>query len=99
MTLFRSLLKIVQGLCHAKQYLRPWHQSMLHHVGILLFYSLLYAAFFSPVLLSNRLLAPGDGYVYYLPAFYSRSTLWTTLLQSGYPIASDPQAQSWYPLR
>lgn len=99
MTLFRSLLKIVQGLCHAKQYLRPWHQSMLHHVGILLFYSLLYAAFFSPVLLSNRLLAPGDGYLQYLPAFHSRSTLWTTLLQSGYPIASDPQAQSWYPLR
>ncbi|MBW4540341.1 MAG: YfhO family protein [Myxacorys chilensis ATA2-1-KO14] len=43
-------------------------------------------------------MAYGDALAYYLPAFSSPRTLWTPLLFSGFPIAADPQIQTWYPL-
>jgi hypothetical protein len=66
---------------------------------VLLFYSFLCTIFFSSTLLADRLLAPGDGILYYLPAFYAPRTLWTSLLLSGFPVGADPQIQSWYPLK
>ncbi len=77
----------------------PWHKLVLHCLGVLAFYALFYAAFFSPVCFSNRLLAPGDGLVYYVPGFYAPLTLWTHFLHAGFPVAADPQIQSWYPLK
>ena len=63
------------------------------------FFAVLYVVFFSPVLFSDRMLAPvGDALNYYLPNFCSGAALWEPLLQSGYPMAADPQAMSWYPI-
>lgn len=71
---------------------------LLHTLWVLTFFSILYTIFFSPVLFSNRLLSPGDAWLYYLPAFYSSRTLWTNLILSGFPLAADPQIQTWYPI-
>lgn len=63
------------------------------------FFVVLYVVFFSPIIFSDRLLAPaGDAVNYYLPNFCSGVSLWEPLLQSGYPMAADPQAMSWYPI-
>ncbi|MFN2432558.1 MAG: YfhO family protein [Gemmatimonadota bacterium] len=61
-------------------------------------YAALYAAFFSPVLFTDRLLAPDDGVTFFLPGFLSRPVLWTDLLFAGFPVFADVQAQTWYPL-
>ncbi len=62
------------------------------------FYTVFFVLFFSPTLIAGRLLAPNDGLNYNLPNFYAATTLWTNLLFSGFPVAADPQAQTWYPL-
>jgi len=72
--------------------------QIFHALGIVAFYSGLYLIFFSPVLFSGRLLAPGDGIFCYLPNFSMGNMLWDTMLFSGYPLASDPQTMNWYPL-
>ena len=66
--------------------------------GPLLFFTVLFVLFFSPIIFTGYLLAPNDGLNYSLPNFYSPGTLWTQLLFAGYPVAADPQAQTWYPL-
>ena len=66
--------------------------------GPLLFFTVLFVLFFSPIIFTGYLLAPNDGGNYSLPNCYSPRTLWTNLLFSGYPVAADPQAQTWYPL-
>lgn len=59
-----------------------------------------YGLYFSPVLFSGGLLAPGDGIIYYWPFFgLSALDLWNDNLLAGYPILSDIQAQTLYPLR
>jgi hypothetical protein len=63
-----------------------------------IFYPLFYTLFFSPVLLSGKLLAPNDGIIQSLPAFYSPKTLWTDRIFGGFPIAADPQNMTWYPI-
>jgi len=68
------------------------------NVSPFLFFFGLFVLFFSPVIFSDLLLAPLDGFRYGLPNLYSERTLWTNLLFSGFPIAADPQAQTWYPL-
>ena len=70
----------------------------LHAVVVLAAFSVFYALFFSPALIAGRLLAPFDGNLLYWPYFVSPVTLWTDLLFGGFPVAADPQAQSWYPL-
>jgi hypothetical protein len=62
------------------------------------FYSVLYAVFFSPVIFSGGLLAPGDGIFYYLPNFFSKKVLWEPLVFAGFPVVADPQVMTWYPL-
>lgn len=71
---------------------------MWHGAAVLSFFSLLFVGFFSPVLLSGKLLAPGDAYSFYLPNFYLGVVLWEPLLWSGYPLAADPQNMVWFPL-
>ncbi len=66
--------------------------------GPFLFFTVLYVVFFSPVIFAGRLLAYSDAVFYSIPNFYAPRTLWTNLLFSGYPVAADPQTQTWYPL-
>lgn len=59
-----------------------------------------YALYFSPSLLRGYLLAPGDGEIYYFPAFgLSPWKIWTDAILSGYPVVADIQWQTFYPLR
>jgi hypothetical protein len=69
-----------------------------HAVAVVGFYALVFTLFFSPVLFSSRILAPGDGFNFHAPFFYSGRTLWQPLLWGGYPLAADPQAMAWYPV-
>ncbi|QDU64881.1 Bacterial membrane protein YfhO [Planctomycetes bacterium Pan216] len=68
--------------------------SLLAAIG----YVAIAAAFFSPVLLSGRLLAPGDGGLFFLPAFLAPTGLWSNANWCGFPIAADPQNMTWYPI-
>ncbi len=72
-------------------------QLLMDSIGPVIVFALLYCAFFSPVIFSNRLLAPGDGYVYYLPLYLAGRTAWTSLMFSGFPLVGDPQAMFCYP--
>jgi hypothetical protein len=69
-----------------------------HGIGVLLFYSVLFTVFFSPVLLRQRLLAPGDGQLFSIPAFFAAPTVWTPLLFAGFPVAAEPQMETFYPV-
>lgn len=73
-------------------------KTVIHIFEVLFFYIFLFVAFFSPILFSNRLLAPGDAFVQSVPAFYAPLKLWSNLLLSGFPVAADPTVQTWYPL-
>jgi hypothetical protein len=69
-----------------------------HSIMVLAGYTLLYLLFFSPVLFSNHLLAPGDGIIYFLPNFASPSVLWDQRIWGGFPAVGDSQLMTWYPL-
>lgn len=69
-----------------------------HALVVIISYSLLFLAFFLPVLLKDHLLAVGgDGLYIYLPNFYSKKVLWDQLLFAGFPMMADPQVMTWYP--
>ncbi|HYP02606.1 MAG TPA: hypothetical protein VER76_20620, partial [Pyrinomonadaceae bacterium] len=72
-------------------------RALLHAVAVLLFYTLLFIAFFAPVLFSDYLLAPGDGILYFLPNFYARRVLWDASVWGGHPAVGDSQLMMWYP--
>ena len=76
---------------------KTFKHTVVHGAIVFLGFSTLYTLFFSPVLFSNKLLAPGDGLVYFLPAFYGPIHFWTELIFAGYPLIADPQNMSWYP--
>ena len=65
---------------------------MIHALAVTIFYCLLYVGLFSLVILSGRVLAPGDGIQYYLPNFYLGRMFWNALFLSGSAVAADPQA-------
>lgn len=65
---------------------------------VIAFFCLLHVLFFSSVIFRGRLLAPGDGFVFYFPSFYLGHTLWDPAVQGGFPISADPQSMTWYPL-
>jgi Bacterial membrane protein YfhO len=75
-----------------------WERPWVHAAIVFWSFLCLYILFFAPILLTDRLLAPGDGIAYFLPAFYRPKTLWTNLVFGGYPIAADAQNMTWYPL-
>jgi Bacterial membrane protein YfhO len=69
-----------------------------HASAVVLLYYAFYTCFFSIALLDGRVLAPGEGFVFYGPAFYGDRALWTTDLFAGFPVAADPQSMTWYPV-
>jgi hypothetical protein len=69
-----------------------------HALVVVTGYAFLYVLFFSPVLFSDRLLAPGDGIIYFLPNFASPSVLWDSRIWGGFPAVGDSQLMTWYPL-
>ncbi len=73
-------------------------RSITHCFFVLIFYSLLFATFFSPVIFFNYLLAPADGIIQSVPNFYSNKVLWDKLILSGFPMTADPSVMTWYPL-
>jgi len=73
--------------------------GMAEYAAVLAFFTLFYLAYFSPVLVGGRLLAPGDGAVSYLPAVAREWSLWIDGLFAGYPAFADTQQFPWYPLR
>ena len=66
--------------------------------GPFFIFTVLFVLYFSPVLFSGGLLGYSDAVFYSMPNFYSSRTFWTNSLFSGFPVAADPQAQTWYPL-
>ena len=64
----------------------------------LLLYGAFYSAFFLKSLLSGNYIAPSDSLDFGVAAFLSSPALWTQGMYSGYPIAADPQALTWYPV-
>jgi hypothetical protein len=82
---------------------KPIVKSSARHVLlVVLFYSILFTLFFSPVLFYDSLLTPGggrlgDALLYHLTYFESKKLLWDTLLSAGFPMSADPQVMAWYP--
>ena len=69
-----------------------------HALVVVFSYTLLFLAFFLPVILKDHLLAVGgDGLYIYLPNFYSKKVLWDLQLFAGFPMMADPQVMTWYP--
>jgi len=64
-----------------------------------LFFNGLSCLFFMPIVLQEKLLAPGDALVQYFPAFQGASHIWTTQILCGFPWYADPQSQVFYPLK
>ena len=58
-----------------------------------------FVVYFSPALTSGRLLAPGDGLIYYVPALLSKAAAWNHSLYAGHPAFADSQSLFWSPLR
>jgi Bacterial membrane protein YfhO len=76
----------------------PIRRSIGHCALVFLSFSVLYIAFFAPTWTSNNLLAPGDGLIFYVPAFYGAKALWSNFILGGVPWAADPQNMTWYPV-
>ncbi|MCC6977889.1 MAG: hypothetical protein IT343_06180, partial [Candidatus Melainabacteria bacterium] len=71
----------------------------LKHFGILYSaFTALFFLYFSPVVLTGKLLAPDDDRTQSLPAFLAEHALWSPLQCSGWPLHADPLAQTWYPI-
>ncbi len=76
----------------------PIRRSIVHAGAVFLGFLLLYVGFFTPALLAGKLLAPGDGLIFYVPAFYGAKALWSNFILGGVPWAADPQNMTWYPV-
>src|ERR1700679_2927711 len=63
-----------------------------------LFYLLVFAILFAPVIFTGHFLAPDDGFVQNLPNFFGRRRLWDLSIFSGYPLLAGPLVQYFYPL-
>ncbi len=68
-----------------------------HSLLVVLGFAVFFVLFFSPVIFSDRVLAPGDGITYFLPNFYERSMLWDPSIWIGFPAAGDAPRMFWYP--
>src|SRR5437016_1834608 len=67
-------------------------------IAALLMYTLFYALFFAQSFLSGNYIAPSDSFDFGVADYLSPPALWTEGMWSGYPIAADPQALTWYPV-
>ena len=77
----------------------PWESIGRELPWVIFLFSIYFAIYFSPALLQGRLLAPGDGAIYYLPALLSPAAWWNHGLYAGHPAFADPQALVFSPLR
>jgi membrane protein YfhO len=75
----------------------PAHPHFKHALLVLGAYALLYLLFFAPVIFSNRLLAPGDGMIYFVPNFAAARVFWDPTIWGGFPAVGDAQLMLWYP--
>jgi hypothetical protein len=66
-------------------------------VAALVGYTVFFVLFFSPVLMTGRVLAPFDGFRFHYPHFALAPALWDPNLSTGFPAAADPQVMTWYP--
>jgi hypothetical protein len=73
-------------------------RALAHAAVVVSLYAIFFTAFFSPVLFSGKLLAPGDGVNFAAPFFYAERTLWQPLLWGGYPQAADPPTMTFSPV-
>src|ERR1041384_4648589 len=71
--------------------------ALKHALVVFAGFALLYRIFFAPVICSPRLLAPGDGIIYFLPNFAAPHVLWDTTIWGGFPAVGDAQLMLWYP--
>lgn len=70
----------------------------LKHFGILYSaFTVLFFAYFAPVVLTGNLLAPDDDRTQSIPAFLGQHAIWSPFQCSGWPLHADPLAQTWYP--
>jgi len=60
--------------------------------------TIFWMAFFAPVLISDLMLAAGDGINYYVGAFSLPPLLWSDMTFRGLPLAADPAIMTWHPL-
>jgi hypothetical protein len=72
--------------------------SGVHAIAFAVFV-LFYGLFFLPSLVDGKIIAPGDGILFYYPALTQGWQIWSTEIFSGFPIFGDPQFLTWYPLR
>lgn len=72
--------------------------SWRHLLIMLACYVALYVFFFAPIIFSNRMLAPGDGIIYFVPNFAAARVFWDTTIWGGFPAVGDSQLMLWYPL-
>ncbi|HEV2884461.1 MAG TPA: YfhO family protein [Pyrinomonadaceae bacterium] len=95
--------ELLRNATPAKMNARPFTitpdtKKVLVHIAWAAFgFGIFYAVFFSPVLFSNRVLAPGDGISYFLPAYYRRILLWDVSIWGGFPAVGDAPRMLWYP--
>jgi hypothetical protein len=68
-------------------------------IAVALLFAIYHLVYFAPALIEHRLLAPGDGLIYYLPALLSKAVLWNHALYAGHPAFADAQALFFNPLR
>jgi Bacterial membrane protein YfhO len=71
--------------------------SLQHALAVLVGFAVLYIFFFAPVIFSDRLLAPGDGIIYFVPNFAAARVFWDTTIWGGFPAVGDAQLMLWYP--
>lgn len=69
------------------------------HLQVAIIYALFYFVLFSPAWLNGFLLAPEDSFFDYAPRFCVGFSAWTDLIFGGFPLRSDPQQATFYPLR
>ena len=75
-------------------------RPLLHFLLVVLFYTLLFVAFFSPSIFRGAPLAVGaDGQNLYFPNFLGRKVFWDHMIFAGFPMMADPQVMTWYPAR
>lgn len=67
-------------------------------IKVLALFCGIHVLFFSAVIFRGRLLAPGDGFMFYFPNFYLGRAFWDPMVQGGFPVSADPQSMTWYPL-
>src|SRR5262249_15832722 len=70
-----------------------------YDLGAFVFFLIFFVVLFSPVIVRGHILGPGDGLLFYYPAFERGFSLWSQFILAGFPTALDPQFLTWYPVR